>query len=145
MKTLKWFLLSVSFVIILVSCSGGGGGDGAAPPAAPTVDATGTWRGPFNSTLSGSQTMTVNAQQVGATVTATFSSTTGSLGNVAGTVSGDMINFTITVTMPGCSGSFSGDAVIDDTQPGSATMSIQYDGSSTCGGQESGTGNLTKQ
>jgi hypothetical protein len=133
-------------LFLLIACSGGGGGDGAGPPAPPTVDATGTWRGPYTSTLAGSHIMTVNIKQTGATLTATYSSTAGvSLGSVTGTVSGDTINFTITVTTPGCSGSFVGDAVIDDTQPGPATMSIQYDGSSTCGGQESGTGNLTKQ
>lgn len=31
MKRFKWFLLSLCFAIILISCSGGGGGDGASP------------------------------------------------------------------------------------------------------------------
>jgi len=141
MKRLFYALLLLT---TLAACGGGGGGD-SAPPPPPSVNATGTWFGSYNSSVFGAQNMTVNIQQNGAVLTGTYSLSTGGLGSVSGTVSGDTASFTIPVTTPGCSGSFSGTLIIATPQSGPATMSFSYSGSSTCDGQESGTGNLTKQ
>ncbi len=138
--------LLILMCVIFISCGssggGGGGGDDSTPP--PSVDSTGTWSGPYNSSIFGAESLTLNLQQNGSTVTGTYSSTTGALGTIAGTVSDNTANITITITTQGCSGSFDGTGIID-TQTDPDTMSFQYNGSSTCGGQESGTGNLTKQ
>ncbi len=139
-KCLKVFLLVFSLGFIF-SC--GGGGYSAHSPS-PSVNATGTWHGSYNSTVFGTQTMTLNIQQNGAALTGTYSSSTGATGTISGTVSDNTASFTITVTTSGCSGNFDGTGIID-TQANPNTMSFQYNGSSTCGGNESGTGNLTKQ
>lgn len=121
------------------------GGDTPTEPF--SVNATGTWRGSYNSSVYGSQTMTLNIQQSGAALTGTFSSSTGSLGQISGSVSGNTATVIITITTPGCSGSFDVTGIIN-TQPNSDTMSFHYNGSGACGSpaiQESGTGNLTKQ
>lgn len=137
--------LLIAGIIGLAGC-GGGGGSGT-PAAPPSVDATGTWSGPYNSSVFGARTMTVNLQQSGASLTGTYSSTTGGLGSISGSVSGNTASLTITVTTPGCSGSFNGTGIVTVPQVGAPTMSFSYNGASNaaCGGQESGTGNLTKQ
>lgn len=138
------FVLLAIGVFAVVGC-GGGGGSSSSPPAPPLVDATGRWIGPYNSSVFGSQTATLIAQQVGASCTGTFASSTGALGSVSGSVSGDTLSFTITVTTPGCSGSFTGTGIVDIPQGGNLKQSFSYSGSSTCGGPESGTGILTLQ
>ncbi len=116
-----------------------------ATPTPTTVNATGTWSGPYNSSAFGAQSVTLILQQNGTSLTGTYSSTTGALGSISGTVSGNTANVTITITTQGCSGSVDGTGIIDVPQAGSATMNFQYSGSSTCGGQENGTGNLTRK
>jgi len=145
-KTFVMFVLAAVGVFAIVGC-GGGGGDSSSPPAPPLVDVTGRWAGPYNSSVFGSQTATLVAQQVGASCTGTYSSSTGALGSVSGSVSGDTLSFTITVTTPGCSGSFTGTGIVDDPPVGNLTMSFSYSGASNaaCGGPESGTGILTLQ
>ena len=144
-KTFVMFVLAAVGVFAIAGCGGGGGS--SSPPAPPLVDVTGRWIGPYNSSVLGSQTMTLVAQQSGATCTGTFSSSTGALGSVSGSVSGDTIHFTITVTTPGCSGSFTGTGIVDDPPIGNLTMSVSYSGASNaaCGGPESGNGILTLQ
>ena len=88
---------------------------------------------------------TSTVEGIGANVTGTYASSTGGLGSVSGTVSSDIVNFTITVTTPGCSGSFTGTGNVDIPPVGNLTQSFSYSGSSTCGGTESGTGILTLQ
>lgn len=129
--------------LLLATLAACGGGDSATPPSA-SVNATGTWHGSYNSTVFGAQTMTLNIQQNGSALTGTYSSSTGATGTISGSVSGNTASVTITVTTPGCGGHFDGTGIID-TQTNPDTMSFQYNGSSTCGGNESGTGNLTKQ
>ena len=136
---MKRLFYAILLLMTLVSCGGGGGG---ASPA--SVSATGTWRGSYNSTVFGAQTMTLDIQQNGAVVSGTYSSSTGATGSISGSVSGNTASVTILVTTPGCGGNFNGTGIID-TQTNPDTMSFQYNGSSTCGGNESGTGNLTKQ
>lgn len=143
--------LLIASCLLLAAC--GGGGDGGTTPSTtttttpPAVNVTGTWRGSYNSSVFGTQTMTMNLIQTGATVTGTSSSTTGGLGSINGTVSGNTATFTETVTTPGCSGSFNGTAIADFPATGSPTLAFSYNGaaSANCGGAESGTGNLTKQ
>lgn len=143
-KTFVLFVLLAVWIFAVVGC-GGGGGDSSPPPAPPSVDVTGRWVGPYNSSVFGSQTATLVAQQIGASCTGTYSTSTGALGTVSGSVSGDTLHFTITVTTPGCSGSFTGTGIVDIPAVGNLTMSISASGSSTCGGAESGTGILTLQ
>ena len=138
-------LLAVTLLAFSLMACGGGGGGSSPPPALPSVDVTGRWVGPYNSSVFGSQTASVIVQQVGATVTGTYSSSTGALGTVSGSVSSDTLSFTITVTTPGCSGSSTGTGIVDIPAAGNLTMSFSASGSSTCGGPESVTGILTLQ
>jgi len=133
------FLILIFPLASFISCGGGGGGGSSSGGSGS--DVSGTWSGSYNSSRFGAQTMTLNLQQNGGSVTGTYSSSTGALGTVSGSVSGNTATVTITVTTPGCSGTFSGTSILNS----STTMSVSYTGSSTCGGQESGTGNLTKQ
>ena len=139
--------LFVAMAFGLTGC--GGGGDSNTPPAplvAPTVDATGTWRGTYTSSVFGARTATLSLVQSNAALTGNFSSTTGGLGSVSGSVSGNTATFTIAITTPGCSGSYGGTGTIN-TSVIPATMAFTYNGAANaaCGGSESGTGNLTKQ
>ena len=142
-KTFVMFVLVAFGVFTIAGCGGGGGS--SPPPAPPSVDVTGRWVGPYNSSVFGNQSATLTLQQTGANVTGTYASSTGGLGSVSGTVSSDIVNFTITVTTPGCSGSFTGTGNVDIPPVGNLTQSFSYSGSSTCGGTESGTGILTLQ
>lgn len=136
-------LIFISILLFALTSFGcGGGGSTTASPE--SVNATGTWGGFYSSTVSGTQAVTINIQQAGSSLTGTFSTTTGATGSVSGTVSGNTATVTITITTQGCNGNLNGTLIIN-TNNNPDTMSIQYNGSTTCGGQESGTGNLTKQ
>jgi hypothetical protein len=153
-KTLTWSLtmkrifglggIALVGVFILVSC-GGGGGDSSPPPAPPSVDVTGRWVGTYTSSVTGNGTISMNLQQSGATVSGNYATSSGALGSVSGTVSSDIVTFTLTVTTPGCSGTFQGTGNVDIPPSGPLTQSFTYSGSSTCGGAENGTGNLILQ
>jgi hypothetical protein len=139
-------LLAMTMVVAFMTLGcGDGGGDSSPPPAPPAVDVTGTWSGPYNSSVFGSRSMTMNLQQIGGSVTGTYSSSTGALGTVSGSVSDNTMSGTITVTTPGCSGSFNGTGIVNIPPISRQQMSFSYNGSSTCGGAESGTGFLAKQ
>jgi hypothetical protein len=140
------FLAVLSILILFIAACGHGGGDNT---LSPSVNVTGTWSGPYNSSIFGAQFLTMNFQQnysfVGTIVNGTYSSSTGALGSFSGNLaSADTATFTMIVTTPGCSGSFVGIGIVDESHSPN-TMSFSYNGSSTCGGQESETGNLTKQ
>ena len=136
--------LFVTAMICLAGC--GGGGDSGTPAAPPSVNATGTWSGTYTSSVFGSKTATLSLVQNSATLTGNYSNSVGGLGSVSGTVSGNTATFTINVTTPGCSGSFTGTGTINTTVS-PATMAFTYNGATNaaCGGAESGTGNLIKQ
>jgi hypothetical protein len=131
-----------------LSGCGGGGGDGtpSTPAIPPSVDSTGTWKGTYTSSVVGSKTATLSLLQNNATLTGNYSNSAGGLGSVSGTVRGNTATFTISVTTPGCSGSFSGTGIINTTVT-PATMAFTYNGAAnaSCGGSENGTGNLIKQ
>ena len=143
-----FMLLAAIFLLAIMACSGGGsdsgGGDDSSNSSQPSGKATGAWKGSYNSTVSGTKTMTFSIQQNDNDLTGTFYSSTGAYGSISGSVSGNDVSFTMTITNPGCSGSFSGTGIIN-TQNNLTTMSFQYSGSSTCGGSESVTANLEKQ
>jgi hypothetical protein len=109
-----------------------------------TVNATGMWVGPVISTGQGDQTVTIIIQQTGVELTGTYSSTLGVTGTVVGTASGNTLTVQIAFTTSGCSGTFDGTSLVD-TQPTPWTMSLQYSGTTTCQGAQSGTGILSKQ
>lgn len=133
---------------VLFGC-GGGGGDGTSgqtSAAPPTVNVTGTWRGSVTSSLTGTSTVTYDLFQNGANVTGNYSTTAGALGSVTGTISGNTGTFTVTPSQAGCTGSISvtGNVTVP-VGGGQPTMSFSYNGSTSCGGTENGTGNVTKQ
>jgi hypothetical protein len=135
----------VAMAFSLAGC--GGDGTPSTPTVPPSVDATGTWRGTYTSSIFGSKTATLSLVQNNASLTGNYSNSVGGLGSVSGSVSGNTATFSITVTTPGCSGSFSGTGTIN-TSVNPATMAFTYNGaasSAACGGNESGTGNLIKQ
>ena len=74
-KAFVMFVLAAVGVFAIAGCGGGGGS--SSPPAPPLVDVTGRWVGNYNSSVFGSQTMTLVALQSGASCTSTFSSSTG--------------------------------------------------------------------
>jgi hypothetical protein len=139
-------ILGLLFALVLNLVSCGSSGDSGTPAAPPSVDATGTWRGTYVSSVVGAQTATLTVIQLGRGITGTYSTSSGALGNVSGSVSSNTATFTIFVTNPGCSGSFTGTGVINATVTPN-TMAFTYNGASnaSCGGSENGTGNLIKQ
>ncbi len=139
----KMIFAALLLLCLFPSCksnSSGGSGTNTLPPA---VDVTGAWSGSYYSSVFGSQLTTMNLLQSGASVTGGYSSATGATGNVSGTVSDKSISFTMTVTTAGCSGTFHGSATITDNVTPNK-LDFTYSGSSTCGGNESGTGSLLK-
>lgn len=140
-------ILAATFLLAMTSCSSGGGGsDGGSsddtPPPPASVNATGAWKGYYNSTVFREKFLTLIIQQSGNEITGTYSSSTGTTGSISGSVSGNNASFTITMTTPGCSGSFKGTGIINpEYDP--VQMNFQYNGSGTCGGKESGTGILS--
>jgi hypothetical protein len=140
------FTILLPILLSMYACGGGGGDTGSSPtPVLPSVDVTGVWSGPYYSSLFGSPNATLTLQQVEASVTGSYSSSAGGLGSISGSMSGDTISFTMRVTTPGCSGSFTGTGKVHVPTAGFLTMSFSFSGSSTCGGSESGTGTLRAQ
>ena len=140
MKRLAMLFVACFF---LGACGGGGGGSSSTPAPPPSVDGTGIWTGTVTSSVSGTVTGTLNVTQTGASVTGNYITSNGAFGNVSGTVSGNTISFTITPSQAGCTGTLSGTGVVTTPSSGQPTMSFNYIGSTTCGGLETGTGNLT--
>jgi hypothetical protein len=138
---MKRFAIGILLVTI-TGCGGGGSDPAPAVQLAPTINATGTWSGPYNSSVFGNKTLSLNLIQNNATLTGTFANSSGGLGNISGTVSGNTANFTISITTPGCSGSFAGVGTVTGN-----AMTFTYNGSTNqaCGGPENGVGNLAKQ
>jgi hypothetical protein len=146
MTPVVWWLvaaMTLAFVVMCLQSCGGGGGDPIYIPTAPapTVNVTGTWQGTIVSSVSGSITGTFALAQDGATVTGNYASVRGAVGTISGTVSDNKVTYTITPTQPGCTGSLNGKATVMS----STTMSISYSGTTSCAGDETGTGVITKQ
>ncbi|MGD0585357.1 MAG: hypothetical protein ABSA86_06230 [Oryzomonas sp.] len=135
---------------LLSGCDGdsGSGASQSTTAAAPApVNAAGTWRGIINSTVSGSNTATLRLDQYSSNLTAlsgTFATSDGGSAPIGGTIHGDTASFTITLTGPGCSGSYQGTGVI--TIFGNGVKSMGYSSSvasnAACVGNEIVTGNL---
>lgn len=124
----------------MAACGGGGSSASAPTNQPPAVDVTGTWRGNVNSSVTGTVTATLSLTQNGASVTGNYSTPAGQLGTIVGAVSGYNLSGTITPTQQGCTGSLSATGMVSGN-----SMSFSYNGSTSCGGPETGTGNLTKQ
>ncbi len=145
MQTIKAIGVAMLLIVILFGCGDGGGGDAPAQPSA--VNATGTWRGPYNSNRFGALTVTLNMLQNGAALTGTYSSSNGASGKISGYVTGIMAIYDISITTQDCIGGFDGFGIVN-TQTTPYTMSFDYIGSEVCGStvnNENGTGNLVKQ
>lgn len=119
--------------VTLLSCSSGGGGGGDDP----TVNVTGIWSGTFSTSLIWG-ILVLDLSQSGSSVTGTFY-TDEAWGTVSGTVSGNTLHFNITETVPGCSGSFSGNGSVSGN-----TMSLTFSGSDCLGSHNNGQGTVTK-
>ena len=138
-------ILAAMFLLVISSCGSGGGGGSDNHSTSPTsVNATGTWRGSYDSTVSGKQTIELNIKQENSQITGTYISSDGGTGTFSGSASGNEASLMITVKNPDCTGSLSGTGTID-TQTSPNKMSIQFNGSTACGGYENGTGSLEKQ
>lgn len=138
--------------VMLGAC--GGGGDGSTPATTSTttttttttpVNVVGAWKGTNSSSVTQLSVITLDLAQTGANVTGSYSTTTGVTGNVTGTVSDATMTMTMVPTMNGCTGSMTGSATVTTPTTGQPTMSYSYSGATSCGGAESGSGNLTKQ
>jgi len=127
-------------LLIMLSACGGGGSSSPGVDSA-SVNVTGTWRGPVVSSVAGSSTATLTLNQTGTTVSGTYATTGGQAGSVVGTVSGATLAFNITPTQAGCTGALSGTGNVTNT----TAMAFGYSGTTSCGGAETGTGNLVKQ
>ena len=124
-------VLAVIAVFVLAGCWGGGDGGGTPAPIPPTVNVTGTWDAsmtiiagtsflPVGYTWTGVFTMI----QSDSTVSGTFSTPIGGIGQLSGTVSGDEVSFTSTQGTF-CSGFFNGFALVNAA---SNQMSGTYSG-----------------
>lgn len=127
----RYAVLAVIAVFVLAGCWGGGDGGGNPAPRPPIVDVTGTWDAsmtviagesflPVGYTWTGVFTMI----QSDSTLSGTFSTPIGGIGQVSGTVSGDDISFKSTQGTI-CSGDFNGFALVNAA---SNQMSGTYSG-----------------
>ena len=154
-------IISIAVAFLLIGCGGGGGGsdssvavDWSLPPA---VDITGIWDGHYVSNVSVGMNVDVDVRQEGSSFSGTLDGFQLLLiggkevysythGDIAGEISDYNIRFTITVTKEGCSGSLNGTGIVDPDPPptawGPTTISFSFSGSTTCGGAESGKGEL---
>jgi hypothetical protein len=115
-------------VFTLISC-GGGSGDGGG--AAPTINATGTWRGNVIETVFGASQATLILVQNGSSVTGTYTSTGGGTGSASGSVSGNVITGEISPT--GCTGTMHGTLTVTTNATGQDQMAFSASGIYTCG------------
>jgi hypothetical protein len=134
-------LVLAAILFVITGCGGGGG----ATQTVATANATGTWTGSFTSSLGGTHQVTLNLVQNGSSLSGAYSTSTGAVGTASGSVVGNMAIVTFTMTSQGCNGTFSGSAMITEPGSGPSTMACNFSGSTTCGGNETDTGTLTKQ
>lgn len=140
MKGLFAVLGGFALAVGMAGCGGGGSSSSMPENQPPAVNLTGTWSGSVTSSVTGTRTASLNLTQNGAAVTGNYSTNGGQLGTVAGTVSGYSLACTITPTQAGCSGSLGGGGTVSGN-----TLSFSYSGTTSCGGPETGYGNLVKQ
>lgn len=128
-------VLTVIAVFVLAGCWGGGDGGGTPARMPPSVDVTGTWDAsltiiagesflPVGYTWTGVFTMDQSDNTVFNTVSGTFSTPIGGIGQISGYVSGDEVSFTSTQGTI-CSGFFNGFALVNAA---SNQMSGTYSG-----------------
>ena len=118
-------------VFVLAGCGGGGDGGGNPAPIPPTVDVTGTWDASMT-VIGGETSLPVGYTWTGvftmiqsdSTVSGTFSTQIGGIGQISGTVSEDDVSFTSTQGTF-CSGFFNGFALVNAA---SNQMSGTYSG-----------------
>ena len=141
---LSLFVLSPAF-------SGCGGNSGSNSPTAAAdpapANVAGTWRGPVNSTVSGSITATLRLTQYSSNRTGlkgTYATSDGGSVPLTGSIHGTTANFTIIKTGPGCSGSYGGAGNITIFANGAKSMeySSSVANNAACVGNEIVTGNL---
>lgn len=114
----------------------GGGGDG--PSQSQSL--TGTWQGTYSTSLVSTTGATATLIQNGSSLSGSFVGSNGYSATVSGSVSGSNVQFTLTSTVPGCSGSFIGTANLSG-----ATLTASFQGSDCLGTHTNGTATLTKQ
>ena len=132
-------------VAVLLFAVAGCGGDGGATEevSPPSVNSTGTWVGfipgvyQANGLETPSTSVTIVFAQSGASISGKYYTSTGALGDIAGTISGSTVDVAITLTKQSCSGLLTGTGAINKPANGNSTMDFHVSGFSTCGGNES--------
>lgn len=110
--------------------------------AGAEVNLAGTWNGTFASSLVTRINGTITLSQAGNAVTGTYSIPgNGAQGTFVGTVSGRTATFTLTQTTPGCTGTFSGHAVV---MPSPEVLVYYYSGTDCLGMHTNGNGSATR-
>lgn len=111
--------LAMIAAFMLAGCGGGGEGGVTPAPIPPTVEVTGTWDASM--TVIGGDTSlphgfhwtgVVTVIQSDSSVSGTFSTPVGGVGQISGTVSGEDASFTSTQG-PFCAGFFNGFAMVN--------------------------------
>jgi S1-C subfamily serine protease len=114
------------------------------PP--PLVNVAGEWNATLTSNNSGTYQAVLTLRQDGAEVTGNYRSSLGGTGTISGTVSAFSLSFSITSTTPNCGGTLAGQMHFN--APGSSEDGrgyLNYAGSTTCGGSETGKGPLVRR
>lgn len=106
-------------------------------------DISGKWKGSCSSTLTGLIAAILTIDQNESIITGTYATSTGASGIVSGSINGDELSFSITPLNPRCSGIFNGKGFLVKTNDNISILKYSYQGSSSCGGAESGAGTLT--
>lgn len=101
------------------------------------VNLAGTWTGTTQSSVAAQTDITFQLSQSGQTLSGTYTTTAGGNGTVSGSVSGSMARFTLTQTTPGCTGSFTGHAILIASPE---FLQFNYAGSDCLGTHENGGG-----
>lgn len=110
--------------------------------SAAEVNVTGTWNATFASSLVTRINGTLTLAQSGTAITGTYNIPgNGAMGTFVGTVSGRTATFTLTQTTPGCSGTFSGHAVV---MPSPELLVYYYSGTDCLGTHTNGNGSAAR-
>ncbi len=114
----------------------------ATKSAGASVNLTGTWNGSLRSSLVPQTNASLTLAQSGTTLTGTYIvPSTGAGGTVSGTVLGQTARFTLAQTMAGCTGTFTGHAVV---MPSPEVLFFYYSGTDCLGVHTLGSGNVTR-
>ena len=134
MSRMAQMVVGLLLISIAIGCGGGGGDDGGGA-LPPTVDLTGTWDalitaiGGTSEPIGSQWTAVITVIQSGSTVSGTFSTSGGNVGQLSGSISGADASFTVNQGPP-CVGTFNGFGMVNAT---SDQMNGTYSGTACTG------------